>query len=808
MKYNPNEFEKKWQDQWYNSDIYTAKDLDEREKYYVLVEFPYPSGSGLHIGHSRNYSMLDSVARLRRMMGYNVLYPMGWDAFGLPAENFAIKNKINPADAVKENSENFKKQIKSLGLSIDWSREINTTDPKFYKWTQWMFLKFLEKGLAEKKEMPINWCPSCKVGCANEEVIDGKHERCGTDVERRMKSQWVIKITEYADRLADDLDDVDYPSSIVASQRSWIGRKEWIDITYPVEGTKEEIIVSTTRPDTNFGATFIVVAPEHPMINRLLDSMPEENRKKVEVYVEEALRKTERERLEGGKEKTGIDTGLVAVNSINDSRMPIYITDFVLMSVGTGAVVGVPGHDKRDFEFAKAMGLPIKRVVKGPKGEMDEITSIEQVQEDEGEMINSEFLDGLHPHEAIPKMMEYLEKNGMGKRTTRYHLRDWIFSRQRYWGEPIPVVHCEKCGTVPLPEDQLPLVLPEVENYEPTDSGESPLAAIEDWVNTTCPNCDGSAKRETDTMPNWAGSSWYYLRYIDPNNDEEFADKKKLEYWMPVDIYDGGSEHVTLHLLYSRFWHKFLFDLGYVPNSEPYNKRRGHGVVLGEDGVRMSKSRGNVINPDDLISKYGADTTRAYLMFMGPYDADNSWNSSAMNGVSRFLRRYFEMLTGNIDKYAKEPTKEVSIAISKLAKRVNEDIIDLKFNTAVAAMMEFINEYEKSSFTKGQLEDLAKIIAPVAPHLAEEVWLMMENEGSIHSQMWPKVDEEAITESSIHLAVQINGKVRGTLEVSIEASEEEVRKMVLSDEKLSEFVEERAIKKLVYVPGRIISVVV
>lgn len=808
MKYNPKEFEENWQKKWLDSKIYAAEDFADKEKYYVLVEFPYPSGPGMHIGHSRNYSMMDSVARLRRMMGYNVLYPMGWDAFGLPTENYAIKVKKSPREVTDTNVANFRRQLKSLGLSFDWDREIDTTDPKYYKWTQWIFLKLYEKGLAEKVEMPINWCPQCHVGCANEEVIDGKHERCGGEVEKRMKSQWVLKITEYADRLVDELDLVDYPKSVVASQRNWIGRKEGIEIDFEVVGSDIVLPCFTTTP-VNWGATFLVIAPEHPLTAEIT---ADEQQGAVSAYVSKAAKKSSLERMAGVKHKTGVFTGSYVTNHINGDKLPVWVADFVLADFGTGIVQGCPAHDERDYDFATKFKLPIVRVVEGINGETDkgETAEVDPIKTGGGEMrpmVNSDFLNGIPFDEAMVKTMDYFVEKGWGRKTVTYSLNDWIFSRQRYWGEPVPMVHCEKCGTVPVPEDQLPVVLPEVEAYEPTDDGESPLAAMTDWVNTTCPNCDGPAKRETDTMPNWAGSSWYFLRYIDPHNDKMLADPKKLEYWMPIDIYEGGAEHTTLHVLYSRFWHKFLNDIGVVPGKEPYGARRTHGVVLAEDGKKMSKSVGNVINPDEMIEEFGADTARAYLLFMGPYEGDNSWNAKTVQGVARFLRRYFVMLTENAEKPSKETDPKVEMAINKLAVKVRDDILGFKFNTSIAGMMEFLKGNSKAPLTRDQVEKLAIIIAPIAPHLAEEVWKILGNEFSVHSQSWPEVDESKLVEETVEIAIQINGKVRDRVEIAVDASETDVRNIVLSMDKIVQELGGKEPKKFVYVPGRIISIV-
>lgn len=806
-KYNPSEFEAKWQEQWFDNMEYTAKDLlTDKPKYYQLVEFPYPSGPGMHIGHTRNYSMADAVVRLRRMRGENVLFPIGWDAFGLPAENYALKVKRPPQEITKENIENFRRQLKSLGLSFDWDREVNTTDPEYYKWTQWIFLKLYEKGLAYMSDMPINWCPKCMTGCANEEVVDGKHERCDTPVEQKQLKQWVLKITEYADRLIDDLDDVEYIDSVKALQKNWIGRKTWYDIDYKIEGTDEVVRVSTTRPDTQFGATFVVVAPEHEILQRLKDKMPEENRTEVEEYIEQAKAKTEIERLSESREKTGAFTGLYCINSISNEKLPIYAADFVLTTVGTGMVVGVPAHDTRDFEFAQKFNLPIIRVIEGLDGDRSEIDSVEKVYEDEGIVYNSDFMDNLSTQDARVRAGEYIEKEGVGEVKIRYHLRDWIFSRQRYWGEPIPIVHCDKCGTVPLPEEQLPLKLPVVSEYEPTDDGQSPLANIEDWVNTKCPKCGGDAKRETNTMPNWAGSSWYFLRYCDPDNSEELASRENTDYWMRVDHYEGGSEHITLHLLYSRFWHKFLYDICVVGDPEPYQKRTIHGVVLGEGGVKMSKSLGNLISPDELVTNYGADVSRAYLMFMGPYEGNVVWNTRTIEGVNRFVRRWFEFLQ-NAWENTGDVEKDTEIAVNRLVKRVEDGIVDWRFNTAVAAFMEFYNNFNSKAFSKDLLETLITISAPIMPHLAEEVWNITEHEGSVHINQWPVVDEGMLQKDTVEIPVQVLGKVRGRVVVDINATEESVREIVEKNDQIKQFIGGRDIKKFIYISGKIVNIV-
>jgi leucyl-tRNA synthetase len=807
-QYKPQDFESKWQEQWFSNMSYQAQDLlDDKEKFYQLVEFPYPSGPGMHIGHTRNYSMADSVVRLRRMMGQNVLFPMGWDAFGLPTENYALKVKRPPQEITKENIENFRKQLKSLGLSFDWDREVNTTDPNYYKWTQWIFLKLYENGLAYMSEEPINWCPKCKTGCANEEVIDGKHERCGTPVEEKKLKQWVLKITEYADRLIDDLDDVEYLDSVKALQKNWIGRKTWYDIDYQIEGTSEVVRVSTTRPDTQFGATFVVVAPEHEILQRLMGDMSEENRKEVSEYIEQSRKKTEIERLDETREKTGAFTGLYCINSITNERMPIYAADFVLTTVGTGMVVGVPAHDTRDFEFAQKFDLPVVRVIESEDGDKSEIKTVEDVYEDEGKVYNSGFMNNLGTQDARVRVGEYIEEKGIGEVVTRYHLQDWIFSRQRYWGEPIPIVHCEKCGIVPLPEEELPLELPVVADYEPTDDGRSPLANMKEWVNTKCPKCGGPAERETNTMPNWAGSSWYFLRYCDPHNTKELASKDLTDYWMRVDHYEGGSEHITLHLLYSRFWHKFLYDIGVVNDPEPYQKRTIHGMVLGEDGAKMSKSKGNVISPDKLIKEYGADVTRAYLMFMGPYEGNVVWNTRTIQGVDRFVKRWFAFIQEVWGK-AGERDKDVEVAINKLIDRIQNGILDWKFNTAVAAFMEFYNNYHDKTFTKDQIERLITISTPIMPHLAEELWHITGHEDSVTQNKWPEIKKDMLVEDVIEIPIQINGKVRGRVEIEKNMSEERVKEIVINNEKIEEWLNGKDIKKFIYIDGKIVNIVV
>ena len=806
--YNPKAFEKKWQDKWFNNPFYESKDFDNKQKYYLLLEFPYPSGDSMHMGHTRNNSMMDSVARLRRMMGYNVMFPIGWDSFGLPTENYAIKVKRPPQEITKENIDTFRRQIKRLGISFDWSREVDTSDPSYYKWTQWIFLKLFEKGLAYKAEKPINWCPKCKTGCANEEVVDGKHERCGTDVERKNISQWVLKITEYAEQLDKDLDLTHYVESVKSRQRNWIGRKIWYDIDYKVEGINETVKVSTTRPDTQFGASFVVIAPDHKIVERLLAYISEEKKADVQEYIAETNRKSDLERVAGEKEKSGVFTGLYCLNSMTGAKLPIYLADFVLSTVGTGMVVGVPAHDKRDFEFAMKFNLPVTRVIEGPNGDRGVIDSVEKVFEDDGIVYDSGFISGLTTQEAKKKVGEYLKENKIGDVVIRFHLQDWIFSRQHYWGEPIPIIHCEKCGMVPVPEDQLPVELPVVDSYEPTDDGKSPLSKIHQWVNVKCPNCGGDARRETDTMPNWAGSSWYFLRYTDPKNSDTFASKELQKYWMPVDHYEGGPEHVTLHLLYSRFWHKFLFDQDLVTTPEPYDIRTIHGMVLGEGGVKMSKSLGNVISPDALIDEYGADVTRGYMMFMGPYEGDVEWSTETINGVKRFVSKYYDFLLNAWKNKVEKSEDKESKAVSKLIKRVESNILSFKFNTTISALMEFYNEFSSSKFASEDIERLIITIAPVFPHIAEEVWNITGHSYSVHMQEWPKVDEKILEDEFVDIPVQINGRVRGYISVGVSDSEEDVRNKIIENDVLKEYIGESNIKKLIYIPKRIVNVVI
>ncbi len=813
MKYEPKNFEKKWRVKWFESDVFVAKDFDKREKRYILVEFPYPNGSGLHIGHAFNYTGGDVYARYIRMRGFNVVFPMGWDAFGLPTENYAIKMGRKPQEITKENTEMFKKQMKSLGFSFDWSREINTTTPDYYKWTQWIFLKLFEKDLAYKDERPINWCPSCKIGLANEEVIDGNCERCGATTSKKNLSQWIVKITDYADRLIDGLKETEFVEKVKATQINWIDKKEWIDIKYEIKDMDEEVVVATTRPDTNFGATFVVLAPEHNLVQKILNGEVKvsEDVEKIREYVKESLKKSELDRQRDvlGRKKTGAFTGLYALNPLTGEEMPIWITDFVLSTVGTGAVVGVPGHDVRDFEFAQQFKLPIRRVVEDDKGDRSDVDSVEKVFVGEGVAMNSDFLDGLKTKDAIEKIMNYLEKKGIGKRSTRYHLRDWIFSRQHYWGEPIPMIRCDKCGWVPVPEEDLPVVLPEVENYEPTDTGESPLAKIKEWIDVDCPKCFSPAKRETDTMPNWAGSDWYFVRYTDPKNDKEMADYEKMKYWLPVDVYFGGDEHNTLHLLYSRFIYQFLYDLNIVPTPEPYFKRISHGVILGSDNHRMSKSRGNVVVPEDMTSKVGADVVRAYLMFMGPFDSTIVWDEKSLMGVRRFARRVYRFVSENKGEFSSEDSKEVRQKVNTVIAEVTQSLENFRFNTPVAKLMELLNVFEsvgKKDISKESAKNFLKLLSPYMPFLTEELWEMLGGEFSIHIKEWPKYDEKGAEVKDAEIPVQVNGKIRGKIVVDVNIEEEELKEKILNDDSLKNYVD-GDIRKLIYVKGKIVNIV-
>lgn len=800
MAYDFKTVEKKWQKKWEETGVFHAKQDYTLPKFYCLVEFPYPSGQGLHVGHPRSYTALDVVARKKRLQGYNVLYPMGWDAFGLPTENFAIKNHVHPAEVTKKNVAHFKEQLQSLGFSFDWSREINTTDPKYYKWTQWIFLQLFKKGLAYKKEMAVNWCTSCKCVLANEEVVNGVCERCGSEVVRKVKSQWMLKITEYAQRLIDDLDDLDFIDRVKIQQKNWIGRSTGAEVDFTAT-TGDTLTVYTTRPDTLFGATYMVVSPEHPYIEKWADIL--ENMDEIRAYQAEAARKSDFERTEVNKDKTGVMLkGVKAINPVNGEEIPIFISDYVLVSYGTGAIMAVPAHDTRDWEFAKKFGIPMVEVVKGGDIEKEAFTDCAS-----GVMVNSGFLTGMSVDEAKEAIKKWLEENGKGKTKVNFKLRDWVFSRQRYWGEPIPLVNCEKCGWVAIPEDQLPLELPNVDSYEPTENGESPLAPMTDWVNTTCPCCGGPAKRETDTMPQWAGSSWYFLRYCDPHNDEALASKEALEYWTPVDWYNGGMEHTTLHLLYSRFWHKFLYDIGVVPTKEPYQKRTSHGMILGENGEKMSKSRGNVVNPDDIVNEYGADTMRLYEMFIGDFEKAAPWNSASIKGCRRFVERVWNLQDIVSDENGIREKLEASF--HKTIKKVTEDIDNLKANTAIAALMSLLNEiYDSGSITKDEYKIFTLLLNPFAPHVTEEIWEVMSFGGTVTDQKWPEYDEEKCKENTIEIVAQINGKVRTKLVVPADISAEDAVALAKEDEKIKEATEGKTIVKELYVKGRLVNIVV
>ena len=799
--YNHKVVEKKWQKVWDDNKAFAATDDYSKPKYYALVEFPYPSGQGLHVGHPRPYTALDIVARKRRMQGYNVLYPMGWDAFGLPTENYAIKNKIHPKEVTKNNVARFKAQLHSLGYSFDWDREINTTDPEYYKWTQWIFLKLFKAGLAYKKEMPINWCTSCKVGLANEEVVNGVCERCGAPVVRKVKSEWMLKITEYADKLIEGLDTVDYIERVKVSQKNWIGRSTGAEVDFQIKGKEDKLRIYTTRCDTLFGATYMVVSPEHPLLDKYKDEI--KNWSEIESYREQAARKSDFERSELAKDKTGVAIdGLVAINPVNEKEIPIWVSDYVLMSYGTGAIMAVPAHDERDWEFAKKFNLPLIQVV-AKDGEEVDINEAAFTDVATGVLINSGFLNGLQVKDAKEKMIEFLEEKKIGKAKVNYKLRDWVFSRQRYWGEPIPIIHCDKCGYVPLDESELPLMLPEVESYMPTDNGESPLAAMTDWVNVKCPCCGGPAKRETDTMPQWAGSSWYFLRYTDPKNTEALASKEALKYWLPVDWYNGGMEHTTLHLLYSRFWHKFLYDQGVVPTPEPYQKRTSHGMILGENGEKMSKSRGNVVNPDDIVNAYGADTLRTYEMFIGAFDLAASWSDDGVKGCRRFLERVWKLQDIVVDGDAY--SKDMETKMHQTIKKVSTDFENLKYNTAIAAMMALVNDfYKKNAVTKGEMKTLLTLLNPVAPHITEEMWSILGYDGYLYQASWPIFDEAKTVESTVEIAVQINGKMKATLSINKADPKDDViakAKEAIADKLTGNIVKE------IYVPGRIVNIV-
>ncbi|MGN0164674.1 MAG: leucine--tRNA ligase [Lachnospiraceae bacterium] len=800
VSYNPKDIEKKWQDIWDEEKAFEATDDYSKPKYYALVEFPYPSGQGLHVGHPRPYTALDIVARKRRMQGYNVLYPMGWDAFGLPTENYAIKNHIHPKEVTKNNVARFKQQLKSLGYSFDWNREINTTDPDYYKWTQWIFLKLFKAGLAYKTEMPINWCTSCKVGLANEEVVNGVCERCGSEVVRKVKSQWMLKITDYAQKLIDDLDNVDYIEKVKVSQKNWIGRSQGAEVDFALAGLDEKLTVYTTRPDTLFGATYMVISPEHPLIDKYKDRL--NNYQDILAYREQAARKSDFERTELAKDKTGVLLdGIRAINPVNGKEIPIWISDYVLMTYGTGAIMAVPAHDDRDWDFAKKFGLPMIEVVAGGNIEEAAFTDVAT-----GKLINSGFLDGLEVADAKKAIIKYLEDNKLGHSKVNFKLRDWVFSRQRYWGEPIPIVKCPCCGYVPVPEEELPLMLPEVDSYMPTDNGESPIAAMRDWVETTCPKCGGPAERETDTMPQWAGSSWYFLRYIDPHNKDAFASKEALNYWMPVDWYNGGMEHTTLHLLYSRFWHKFLYDQGYVNTPEPYMKRTSHGMILGENGEKMSKSRGNVVNPDDIVNEFGADTLRTYEMFIGAFDLAASWSTEGVRGCRRFLDRVWKLQDMITDE--EEYSKELEVKVHQTIKKVSNDFETLKFNTAIASLMSLVNEFYKiGKVTKGEYRTLLLLLNPVAPHITEELWSIYGDGRRAYQNSWPEYDEAKTVENTVEIAVQINGKVKAQIMVGLDEDNESVKAKVYANEIIASLTAGKNIVKEIYVKGRIYNIV-
>ena len=799
MKYDYQGIEQKWQKYWEDNHTFEVKNDYSKPKFYGLVEFPYPSGQGLHVGHPRSYTALDVISRKKRMEGFNVLYPMGWDAFGLPTENYAIKNKIHPAVVTKNNVNHFKKQLQSLGLSFDWSREIDTTDPAYFKWTQWIFLQLFKKGLAYKKEMNVNWCTCCKVVLANEEVVNGACERCNGPVIHKVKSQWMLKITEYAQRLIDDLDDVDFIERVKTQQKNWIGRSEgasvWFDTT-----AGEKLEIYTTRPDTLFGATYMVISPEHPFIDKFADSI--ENIEEVRAYCKKAAAKSDFERTELAKEKSGVVlSGVCGINPVNDQEIPIYVSDYVLMTYGTGAIMAVPAHDTRDYEFAKLFNIPMIQVVAG--GDISEaaFTDVET-----GIMMNSGFLNDLTVAEAKEAIIKFLEEKEIGKKKVNFKLRDWVFSRQRYWGEPIPIVKCDCCGYVAIPEEELPLKLPEVESYEPTDTGESPLAKIDEWVNTTCPKCGGPAKRETDTMPQWAGSSWYFLRYLDPHNDKEIASKEALEYWMPVDWYNGGMEHTTLHLLYSRFWAKFLFDIDVLSCKEPYQKRTSHGMILGENNEKMSKSRGNVVNPDDIVEQYGADTLRLYEMFIGDFEKSAPWSTNSIKGCKRFLERAFSLM--DIYDGREGIDAEIESEVHKTIKKVTSDIDNMKFNTAIAQLMGLINLiYAKGNITKDELRIFVSLLNPFAPHVTEEMWELAGFEGDVYHTQWPIYDESKTVSATVEIAVQIMGKVRGKLVVGASDDQDTVFAAVKANEKLAALLEGKQIIKVIYVPGKLMNIV-
>ena len=799
LKYEFNRIERKWQDRWAKENCYHAETGGDKPKFYALVEFPYPSGQGLHVGHARPYTAMDVVARKRRMDGYNVLFPMGYDAFGLPTENYAIKNHIHPAKVTHDNIANFTKQLKMLGYSFDWDRVVDTTDPNYYKWTQWIFLQLFKKGLAYKTSMPVNWCTSCKCVLANEEVVNGVCERCGSEVIRKEKSQWMLKITEYAQRLIDDLDQVDFIERVKIQQKNWIGRSTGAEVTFSTT-QGDDLVIYTTRPDTLFGATYMVLSPEHPYIDKWKNAIG--NWDEVAAYVEAAARKSDFERTELVKEKTGVKLdGVMGINPVSGKQIPIFISDYVLVSYGTGAIMAVPAHDDRDWEFAKKFGCEIIEVVQGGDIEKEAFT----LKDDTGIMVNSDFLNGMTVKDAIPVITKWLEEKGIGHAKVNYKLRDWVFSRQRYWGEPIPLVHCDKCGWVALPEDQLPLLLPEVASYEPTDNGESPLAPMTDWVNTTCPCCGGPAKRETDTMPQWAGSSWYFLRYMDPHNDKALASKEALNYWGQVDWYNGGMEHTTLHLLYSRFWNNFLHDIGVVPYAEPYHKRTSHGMILGEGGEKMSKSRGNVVNPNDVVAQYGADTMRMYIMFIGDFEKAAAWSDNAVKGCKRFLDRIWNLADQLTP--AKEYGKDNEALIHKTIKKVSDDIESMKFNTAIAALMTLTNQFYDKGVNQAEFKTLLQLLAPFAPHMADELWEQQGFEGMATTSQWPVYDESKTVASEVTIAVQVGGKLKTTVTVPTGSDQEAVLAVVTADAKIAKLMEGKEIVKVIHVPDKLVNLI-
>ena len=804
LKYDFTAIEKKWQTKWKDEKTFACQTGEQdKPKFYGLVEFPYPSGNGLHVGHARPYTAMDVVARKRRMDGYNVLFPIGFDAFGLPTENFAIKNHIHPAKVTHDNIANFSKQLHMLGYSFDWDRVVNTTDPGYYKWTQWIFLQLYKHGLAYKTTMPVNWCTSCKCVLANEEVVEGVCERCGSPVIRKEKSQWMLKITAYAQRLIDDLDDLDYIERVKIQQKNWIGRSTGAEVTFKAT-TGEDIVVYTTRPDTLFGATYMVLSPEHALVKQWLDAGKLANADEVVAYQKVAASKSDLERTELNKEKTGVElSGVKGINPVNGKEIPIFISDYVLSTYGTGAIMAVPAHDDRDWEFAKKFGCQIIEVVAG--GE-DVQKAAFTAKDDTGILVNSDFLNGLTVKEAIPVITKWLEEQKIGHAQVNYKLRDWVFSRQRYWGEPIPMVLCEKCGWQPLPEDQLPLLLPEVESYEPTDDGESPISKMTDWVNTTCPCCGGPAKRETDTMPQWAGSSWYFLRYMDPHNDKALASPEALNYWSPVDWYNGGMEHTTLHLLYSRFWHKFLYDIGVVPTKEPYHKRTSHGMILGEGGEKMSKSRGNVVNPNDIIEQYGADTMRTYIMFIGDFEKAAAWSANGVKGCKRFLDRVWNLATDQ-EHTGDEYSQVNEAAVHKAIKKVSEDIEAMKFNTAIATLMALVNDFYANGASRGDMKALLLMLSPFAPHMCEELWEMAGYGGQVCLQPWPEYDESKTVAATAKMAVQVSGKVRANIEVPADAADADIVSAALAEPKIAKLAEGMELVKSIVVRGKLVSLI-